>query len=88
MGDLETEEYATHAPSGMQQEFTQIVGVQSAFDALKAAGAEVVHREFHGGHAFEPWVNELPEALEWLTENRQLENLVENGPDVILGADR
>jgi enterochelin esterase-like enzyme len=66
VGDQETEESATHAPSGMRQEFSQIAGVQSAVDALTAAGAEVVHREFHGGHAFEPWISELPDALEWL----------------------
>jgi enterochelin esterase family protein len=67
VGDQETEENATHAPSGMIQEFTQIAGVQSAVDALKAAGAEVTHRIFNGGHAFEPWIGELPDALEWLT---------------------
>jgi enterochelin esterase-like enzyme len=88
VGDEETEESAIHAPSGMRQEFSQIVGVQSAVDALKSAGAEVVHREFHGGHSFEPWINELPEALEWLTESHQLRNKVEIGPNVILWASR
>jgi len=72
VGDQETAESATHAPSGMRQEFSQIEGVKSAVHALTAAGAEVVYREFHGGHAFEPWMSELPEALEWLTENRPL----------------
>ncbi len=82
VGDQETVERATHAPSGMHQECSQVAGVLSAVDALTAAGAEVAYREFHGGHAFEPWIRELPDALEWLTETRHSKSPVEIGSDV------
>ncbi|MDI1475964.1 alpha/beta hydrolase-fold protein [Polyangium sp. y55x31] len=66
VGDQELEDNATHPPTGMRQEFTQVAGVQSAVDALIASGAEVRHHVFHGAHAFEPWRAELADALPWL----------------------
>lgn len=67
VGDEETADDASHPPTGMRQEFSQITGVQSAVDALKVNGAEVRHHVYRGGHAFDPWRDELPEALQWLT---------------------
>lgn len=66
VGDKEIEEGASHPPTGMRQEFSQIAGVQSAADALRAGGAEVMHRVYHGGHEFGPWSDELTDALQWL----------------------
>lgn len=67
VGDEETADNASHPPTGMRQEFSQITGVQSAVDALKARGAQVRHHVYQGGHAFDPWRDELGEALHWLT---------------------
>ena len=50
----------------MHQEYSQIVGVQSAVDALKARGAKVNYHLFNGGHEFGPWTAELGDALQWL----------------------
>ena len=66
VGNEETEENATHPPTGMRQEFSQITGVQSAVDVLRASGAEVKHHVFNGGHAYGPWKDELRDALQWL----------------------
>jgi len=69
VGNEETQVGESHPPTGMLQEYSQIDGVQSASDALKAAGAEVSQHLYQGGHEFEPWINELPDALEWFVGN-------------------
>jgi len=66
VGDKEVDEDVHHPPTNMHQEFSQIVGVQSAADALKARGATVNYHLFHGGHEFGPWTAELGDALQWL----------------------
>jgi iron(III)-enterobactin esterase len=66
VGDLETDTGVTHPPSGIYQAVSQIVGVESAVEALGAAGADVHLHRFHGGHAFAPWRSELGEAVAWL----------------------
>ena len=66
VGDAETDADATHAPSGMRQELSQIEGVRSAVEALTERGAEVRHHVYRGGHAFDPWRDELVAALAWL----------------------
>jgi enterochelin esterase family protein len=66
VGDEETQEDVSHPPTGMHQGVSQITGVQSAVDALRAGGAQVRHHVFRGGHAFDPWRNELNDALQWL----------------------
>jgi enterochelin esterase family protein len=70
VGNKETQESATHQPTGMRQEFSQVEGVQMAVEALKASGAEVKHHIFNGGHSYEPWKAELRDALRWLVESR------------------
>lgn len=67
VGDEETQEGVSHPPTGMHQRVSQINGCQSAVDALRVGGAEVRLHVFHGGHAFDPWRDELGEALRWLT---------------------
>jgi enterochelin esterase family protein len=67
VGDEETQEDVSHPPTGMHQRVSQIAGVQSAASALRAGGAEVRHRVYRGGHAFDPWRDELGEALAWLS---------------------
>ena len=66
VGDKEIEEDVKHPPTDLHQEFSQIVGVQSAVDALRANSAEVRHHLFSGGHEFGPWSDELADALHWL----------------------
>lgn len=70
VGDLERQEKVAHPPTGIWQEASQVVGVQSAVDALRAGGAEVHHHLFHGGHDFAPWAAELGDALAWLAGDR------------------
>ncbi len=69
VGNKEIEENATHPPTGMRQEFSQMAGVQSAVDALKSGGAEVMHHVYDGGHEFGPWAHELSDALQWLARS-------------------
>lgn len=71
VGDEEVAEDVSHPPTGMHQRVSQIIGVQSAVDALRAKGAEVRHHVFHGGHAFDPWRDELADALQWLVGNER-----------------
>jgi enterochelin esterase family protein len=66
VGDEEVAEDVFHPPTRMHQRVSQIAGVQSAVDALAAKGAHVRHHVYRGGHAFEPWRDELVDALEWL----------------------
>jgi iron(III)-enterobactin esterase len=66
VGDKEIDENVSHPPTGMYQGVSQLVGVQSAVDALKAGGAEVRHHVFNGGHEFGSWNEELGDALQWL----------------------
>ncbi len=67
VGDKETDENVFHPPTNMHQEFSQIVGAQSAVAALKSTGAKVNYQLLRGGHEFGPWTAELGEALQWLT---------------------
>lgn len=66
VGDEEIQEDVSHPPTGMHQGVSQLAGVQSAVAALRAGGAEVRHHVYRGGHAFDPWRNELADALQWL----------------------
>ena len=66
VGDKGIDENVFHPPTNMHQEYSQIVGVQSAVDALKARGAKVNYHLFNGGHEFGPWTAELGDALQWL----------------------
>jgi enterochelin esterase family protein len=66
VGDKETEKGVSHEPSGMRQEETQLAAVRAAAEALQTTGAVVRYRVFAGGHAIEPWANELPSALRWV----------------------
>jgi enterochelin esterase-like enzyme len=66
VGDEEIQENVSHPPTGMHQGVSQITGVQSAVDALRAGGAQVRHHVYRGGHAFDPWRDELTDALQWL----------------------
>lgn len=66
VGDKEIQEDVSHPPTGMYQGVSQVLGCQSAVDALRASGAEVRHHVYRGGHAFDPWREELDEALQWL----------------------
>jgi enterochelin esterase family protein len=71
VGDEEIQEDVSHPPTGMHQGVSQIAGVQAAVDALTAAGAKVRHHVYRGGHAFDPWRDELTEALQWLVGTDQ-----------------
>lgn len=67
VGDEETDVNVSHPPTGLFQAITQIEGVERAGAALVENGADVHLHRYHGGHKFEPWEAELPEALAWLT---------------------
>ena len=71
VGDEEILENVSHPPTGMHQGVSQVTGVQSAVDALRAGGAEVRHHVYHGGHAFDPWRDELNDALQWLVGSKR-----------------
>lgn len=66
VGDQETATDVSHPPTPLLQRVSQIDGVADAANRLRAAGGEVRHCVFSGGHAFEPWTEELPKALTWL----------------------
>lgn len=65
VGDEETEKDVSHPPTDMYQGVTQIEGVRSAVDQLKAGGATVRNHLYSGGHEFGPWADELCDALQW-----------------------
>lgn len=67
VGDEETEEDVSHPPTAMVQGVSQITGVVSAVEGLRAGGAEVEYHLLRGGHAFGPWADELGDALRWLS---------------------
>lgn len=69
VGEEETEKDVSHPPTDMYQGISQIAGVQSAVEGLKAGGAEVRYHLFSGGHEFGPWGDELCDALQWLVGN-------------------
>jgi enterochelin esterase family protein len=66
VGDEETETGASHPPTGLRQEISQLESVAEAAVALRAIGCTVEHRVYHGGHDPAQWNDELPEALQWL----------------------
>lgn len=66
VGDAETDVDVRHPPSGLHQTMTQIEGVARAAAALTPYAAAVHSHTYAGGHTFEPWTAELPDALRWL----------------------
>lgn len=71
-GDGETQMKAQHAP-GLEQEISQIAGVEKLTRVLAELGAEVVHRPFKGGHTLPNWSGELGAALEWVVGGAAVE---------------
>lgn len=67
VGDLETSFGISHPPSDLRQEVTQIDACERFAKGLKARHCPVHYSVYEGGHVFEPWQEELPEALQWLT---------------------
>lgn len=66
VGDRETKADVTHAPSGLHQRMSQIESCERFASAL-ATHHHKVHYSVHaGGHEFQPWSDELPQALAWL----------------------
>ncbi len=70
VGDEETDVDVRHPPSGMHQTMTQIAGVERARAALAPNAAAVHVHTYAGGHTFDPWRAELPDALRWLLAER------------------
>ncbi len=68
VGDQEIAENIKHPPTDLHQEFSQVVGVQSAVDALRSHSAAVRHHVYSGGHEFGPWSTEFTTALQWLLD--------------------
>lgn len=66
VGDQETEAGVSHQPSGMRQEVAQIAACKRFAQALENMQILIHHRVYQGGHEFEPWQKELPDALRWL----------------------
>jgi enterochelin esterase-like enzyme len=68
VGDEEVATGIAHPPSGMLQEVSQLVAVESIVRELKAMGATVHYHLFAGDHQIAPWQAELPSALGWLLQ--------------------
>lgn len=66
VGDEETDVDVSHPPSGLYQSMSQIAGVERARAALAPHAAAVHVHTYAGGHTFDPWRAELPDALRWL----------------------
>lgn len=66
VGDQETASGILHPPTGLRQDFDQVSACEHFAAALKKRRQLVRHRVYEGGHAFEPWKAELPDALHWL----------------------
>ncbi len=72
VGDGETEEDITHAPSGLYQKASQLHSVRRLARELETYRCfkRIQLAEFHGGHDTACWAAELPDALEWLMRPR------------------
>ena len=66
VGSEETATNVTHPPTSLFQRVSQIEGVQAAARRFESLGATVRYNPHQGGHAMEPWRNELAPALQWL----------------------
>ncbi len=80
VGDQETEVNVNHQPTGLLQEISQIEGVETTAGVLKEIGGAVHYHQYHGGHSYQCWRDELGLALQWVTNNE-----VQN-PEVISSA--
>lgn len=66
VGDRETKADVKHSPSGLHQKVSQIDACER-FASVLATHQHEVHYSLHaGGHEFQPWADELPQALVWL----------------------
>lgn len=66
VGSRETKTEVKHAPSGLHQKISQVESCEHFATAL-AAHHHAVHYSLHAGaHDFQPWAEELPQALDWL----------------------
>lgn len=66
VGDQETAQGLSHAPSGLRQEISQIEGVENAVKLLRSLGGTVKHSIHPGVHSTTPWREELAPAFTWL----------------------
>ena len=66
VGDQETSENVTHAPTAMFQRTSQYESCQRLAHALVQAGATVNENHYPGGHDPACWSTELSDALRWL----------------------
>jgi len=67
VGNQETEVNIKHPPTDILQEISQIQGVEEASLVLKENSGEVHYHQYHGGHSYQPWLDELGPALQWVT---------------------
>jgi enterochelin esterase-like enzyme len=66
VGSEETATNVSHPPAGLFQRVSQIDGVERAAKEFESLGATVRYNLHPGGHAAEPWREELAPALKWL----------------------
>lgn len=66
VGDRETKTDVKHSPSGLHQRMSQIESCEHFAAALATQHHEVHYSVHAGGHEFQPWADEVPEALAWL----------------------
>ncbi len=66
VGDRETKADVKHTPSSLHQKMSQIESCEHFASALAAHRHEVRYSVHGGAHEFQPWADELPEALAWL----------------------
>ena len=66
VGDQETETEVRHPPRSLYQRVSQVEGVNAAVQEFRSLGGMVHKNTYSGGHAAQPWIEELPEALRWL----------------------
>jgi enterochelin esterase family protein len=66
VGNQETDESATHGPTGMIQGASQLASCRRLAQALEDARATVKEHIFAGAHEPACWAAELPSALRWL----------------------
>ncbi|MGV3663304.1 MAG: alpha/beta hydrolase [Prosthecobacter sp.] len=66
VGDRETKSDVKHTPSSLHQKVSQIDGCERFAAALVTHHHEVHYSVHAGAHEFQPWADELPQALAWL----------------------
>ncbi|HYF35901.1 MAG TPA: alpha/beta hydrolase-fold protein [Prosthecobacter sp.] len=66
VGDQETQTGIAHPPTGLYQEVAQLPACERFAEALRERGHRTRFSLHEGSHSFEPWEEELPEALAWL----------------------